>query len=379
MKIVFKDIDRDRFLPFSYTRPLSQMRVGITTLEEKWTRLFEAEVFWDTEDYLSAKFPNTNDADLIVNALYVPTEDLYEAVEELSSGEALYNGDDFIVSKGKEQERKQFQGEVLSINHKWEIFQKNGACIKFDFAVMTEDQMSHPLGQHVNVIGDGEVFVEEGAKVNGAFFNTSGGPIYIGKNAEVMEGSVIRGPFALGEGATIKMSAKIYGDTTIGPHCKVGGEVSNSVIFAYSNKGHDGFIGNSVIGEWCNLGADTNSSNLKNNYGNVKVWSYQKEELENTGLQFCGLLMGDHSKTGINTMLNTGTVVGVCANIFGAAFPEKFIPSFSWGGAEGFVEFKTEKAVEVADRMMQRRSVEFTTDDQAIFDEIKNRSQKFRS
>src|SRR5690606_7840722 len=247
-----------------------------------------------------------------------------------------------------------------------DIFSKNTLAIQADFDLLTKGRQSAAIPDSVFCINRKNIFVEEGARLNFASLNASDGPIYIGKNAEIMEGCTIRGPFALCDSSTLKMQTKIYGGTSIGPHSKVGGEVNNSVIFGYSNKAHDGFLGNSVIGEWCNLGADTNNSNLKNNYAEVKLWDYEKEGFANTGLQFCGLMMGDHSKCGINTMFNTGTVVGVSANIFGSGFPRNFIPSFSWGGSGGFTTYNTEKAFEVAKVVMSRRNIEFSDLDAKI-------------
>ena len=244
------------------------------------------------------------------------------------------------------------------IDHVWDIFSKNGDAIKQDFDLITKNKTSLHLSKSNTVIGDPKlIFLEEGAIVEASILNTTAGPIYIGKDAEVMEGSMVRGPFALGEHSALKLGTKIYGPTTVGPHSKIGGEVNNSVIFGYSNKGHDGFLGNSVIGEWCNLGADTNNSNLKNNYSSVKLYNYSKKAMLDSGLQFCGLIMGDHSKCGINTMFNTGTVVGVGANIFGGGFPPTHIPSYSWGGADGMMEYQFEKMIETADRVFQRRNL----------------------
>ena len=255
---------------------------------------------------------------------------------------------------------------------------KNGEAIKQDFELITKGRDSQIISESINIINPDQVFIEEGAKLEFVTLNASSGPIYIGKDTEIMEGSNIRGPFALCEYATVKLGAKIYGPTTIGPHCKVGGEVNNSVLFGYSNKGHDGFLGNSVLGEWCNLGADTNNSNLKNNYAEVRLWDYNTEGFAKTGLQFCGLMMGDHSKCGINTMFNTGTVVGVSANIFGSGFPRNFIPSFSWGGNGGFTTYLTKKAFEVANIVMARRDIEFTEQDAAILEHVFEEAKKYR-
>ena len=262
----------------------------------------------------------------------------------------------------------EYNHAISVVENIWNIFQDNHTQIENDFKLVTANRKSAALPGSNTLIGNGDLFIEEGAKVECSIINTGNGPVYIGKDAEVMEGSLIRGPFALCNNSTLKMGAKIYGATTIGPHCKVGGEVNNSVIFAYSNKAHDGFLGNSVIGEWCNLGADSNNSNLKNNYSNVKVWSFTKNNFVDTGLQFCGLFMGDHTKASINTMFNTGTVIGVCSNIFGDSFPPKYVPSFSWGGAHGFDTFDLEKAKEMALRVMSRREISFNKEDEAIFD-----------
>jgi UDP-N-acetylglucosamine diphosphorylase/glucosamine-1-phosphate N-acetyltransferase len=272
----------------------------------------------------------------------------------------------------------EFNEECLKLEHTWDIFAKNDAALREDFELITEDRKSQPIPKSVNVISPKNIFIEEGAKLEFVTLNASTGPIYIGKNAEIMEGSVIRGPFALCEEAQVKLATKVYGATTIGPHCRIGGEVNNSVLFGYSNKGHDGFLGNSVLGEWCNMGADSNNSNLKNNYEEVRLWSYETEGFARTGLQFCGLMMGDHSKCGINTMFNTGTVVGVSANIFGAGFPRNFVPSFSWGGATGFTTYLTSKAFQTAKIAMARRQVEFTEEDAKILEHVFEITKKYR-
>ena len=267
---------------------------------------------------------------------------------------------------------------ILTIEHTWDIFSKNGDAIVEDFNLITKDRQSQPIPATVNTINPEHIFIEKGATVNFATLNASSGPIYIGRDAEVMEGSMVRGPLALCNNATLKLGTRVYGPTTVGPYSKIGGEVNNSVIFAHSNKGHDGFLGNSVIGEWCNLGADTNNSNLKNNYAEVRLWDYQTEGFAKTGLQFCGLMMGDHSKCGINTMFNTGTVVGVSANIFGSGFPRNFVPSFSWGGHKGFVTYKTNKAFEVAEVVMARRKEEFTEKDKAMLEHVFEETKQYR-
>src|SRR5690554_5093173 len=308
-------------------------------------------------------------------------------VKNLEANQAIFYNEDVIAFYAKDTqddidfddyEAIEYNDDLIKIEHTWDIFAKNDAAIREDFELLTEDRFSQPIPKSVNVIAPENIFIEEGAKLEFVTLNATTGPIYIGKNAEIMEGSIIRGPFALCEGATVKLAAKIYGPTTVGPYSKVGGEVNNSVIFGYSNKGHDGFLGNSVIGEWCNLGADTNNSNLKNNYAEVRLWDYETESFARTGLQFCGLMMGDHSKCGINTMFNTGTVIGVNANIFGSGFPRNFVPSFSWGGSSGFTTYLTKKAFEVAQVVMSRRGVEFTDEDAAILEHVFEDTKKFR-
>ncbi|MDX5320207.1 MAG: glucose-1-phosphate thymidylyltransferase, partial [Bacteroidota bacterium] len=272
---------------------------------------------------------------------------------------------------------KKFDGECMMIQYPWDIFSKNAEALEQDFDLITAGRKSQTLSKTNTLLGD-RIFAEEGAYAECAILNSTTGAIYLGNDSEVMEGSVVRGGLALCEHASLKLSTKIYGATTVGPHSKVGGEVNNSVIIGYSNKGHDGFLGNSVLGEWCNLGADTNNSNLKNNYAEVKLWSYARNGFARTGLQFCGLIMGDHSKSGINTMFNTGTVVGVSANIFGSGFPRNFIPSFSWGGAQGFETFTLKKADEVAEKMMARRGIAYDETEKAIMQHLYEASADYR-
>ncbi len=384
---------RQQLLPFTFTRPVAEIRIGILTIKEKWEKYFQAAASFFTENYLQEKFTSKIEHEnIIVNGSVLPDENLVRAINSLKLNQCLLQQETVIAircGKGETEnfaqyfstenfEKQQYNDTVFQLNHVWEIFSKNAAAITADFDLITKGRASQSLNNSNTVIGNGKIFVEEGATVNAAVFNTNSGCIYIGKDSEVMEGSVVRGPFALCEHAVLKLSSKIYGATTIGVHSKVGGEVNNSVIFGYSNKAHDGFLGNSVIGEWCNLGADTNNSNLKNNYAEVKLWNYESEKFTNTGLQFCGLFMGDHSKCGINTMFNTGTVAGVSANIFGSGFPRNFIPSFSWGGAQGFTVFQLEKAFEVAEKVMERRGLSLTDADKKILAHIFNYEEKFR-
>jgi len=386
--ILFDGNVRDQLLPFTYTRPVADIRVGILTLREKWEHHLGYATTTVTEDHLSEKWPLVElEANVLINASFFPTEALVAQIKGLSENQAVFLEDEvvaFFSSESQEIDFDQFtkipfDGDAnLRIQHTWDLFAKNHIAIQLDFDLLTKDRTSQPIPETSVAFNASDIFIEEGAQLPLCSLNATAGPIYIGKNAEVMEGAMIRGPFALCEGATVKMSAKIYGGTTIGPFSKAGGEINNSVLFGYANKGHDGFLGNSVIGEWCNLGADTNTSNLKNDYSPVRLWDYETEGFAKTGLQFCGLMMGDHSKCGINTMFNTGTVVGVSANIFGSGFPRNFIPSFSWGGSAGMTTYKTNKAFEVAKVVMARRDIEFTTEDSAILEHVFETSAQFR-
>ena len=386
--ILFDGNVRNQLLPFTFTRPVADIRVGILTIREKWEYLLGFTTTTITEDYLSEKYPFLElDSNIFINASFLPSQNLVNNVKGLQENQALFFEDEpiaFFASEGQEVDFDtcdviQYNyHDVLRIEHTWDIFSKNGEAIKRDFEMLTNGRESQAIPEGTWTRNPENIFIEEGAKMEFCTLNASEGPIYIGKDAEIMEGSLVRGPFALCEHATLKMGTKIYSNTTIGPNCKVGGEVNNSVIFGYSNKGHDGFLGNSVIGEWCNLGADTNNSNLKNNYAEVRLWSYEAESFAPTGLQFCGLMMGDHSKCGINTMFNTGTVVGVSANIFGSGFPRNFIPSFSWGGSGGFTTYKTDKAFEVAKVVMSRRNIELSEVDIKILENVFEETSKWR-
>ncbi|NCT18563.1 MAG: glucose-1-phosphate thymidylyltransferase [Flavobacteriaceae bacterium CG2_30_34_30] len=379
---------RNNFLPFTFTRPVADIRIGILTLRQKWEKHLNASTSSDTENYLSEKFPLVEvDKNIKIDASFIPTENLAGIVKNLKENQAVFYNDypiAYFYTKGQELQWDTFDiiqythNDILKMEHLWDIFKYNGEAIALDFKLLTKGRISQPIPETVHCINKEHIFLEEGASVVLASLNATEGPIYIGKDAEIMEACAIRGPFALCEHATLKMGTKIYGPTTVGPHSKVGGEVTNSVIFGYSNKGHDGFLGNSVIGEWCNLGADTNNSNLKNNYAEVRLWNYQTGGFTPTGLQFCGLMMGDHSKCGINTMFNTGTVVGVSANIFGSGFPRNFIPSFSWGGSAGLSTYKTDKAFEVAKAVMSRRNMEFNEEEAKILTHVFEETAKWR-
>lgn len=386
--ILFDGAVRQALLPFTFTRPVADIRIGILTIREKWEKYLGYTTTTITEEYLMEKFPMVEmQENIMINASFLPNEILTEMISNLEPNQAIFHHDDVIAFYTQDSQEEvdfdtyeiiDYTDDCIKIEHTWDIFKKNDSALREDFELLTEGRTSQPIPKSVNVIAPENIFIEEGAKLEFVTLNAATGPIYIGKNAEIMEGSVIRGPFALGEEAVVKLATKIYGATTVGPHCRVGGEISNSVLFAYSNKGHDGFLGNSVLGEWCNMGADSNNSNLKNNYEEVKLWSYETEAMEKTGLQFCGLMMGDHSKCGINTMFNTGTVVGVCANIYGGGFPKNFIPSFSWGGADGFTEYIPEKAFATAENVMSRRHVSFTEQDKAILEHVFEETAKWR-
>ena len=386
--ILFDGPARNSLLPFTFTRPVADILVGIMTIRQKWEMRLGSTTTTLTEEYLSEKFPMVElEENIMINASFLPSSTLAEMVSNLKPNQAIFKGDDIVAFYTDENQEEvdfdtyeilEFEGDCVRIENTWDIFSHNDAAIREDFELLTEDRKSQPIPRSVNTIAKENIFIEEGARLEFVTLNATNGPIYIGKNTEIMEGSVIRGPFALCEGAMVKMAAKIYGATTVGPHSRIGGEINNSVLFAYSNKGHDGFLGNSVIGEWCNIGADSNNSNLKNNYEEVKLWSYETEGFAKTGLQFCGLMMGDHSKCGINTMFNTGTVVGVSANIFGAGFPRNFVPSFSWGGASGFTTYITKKAFETARLVMSRRNIDFDEKEAAILEHVFEETKKWR-
>lgn len=363
-----------QLFPLTMTRPIADLRIGIYTQREKWSMFFGCEADRLPSGHLAelGDIPPIREADLYLNSSILPDLAISQEVQALDPGTALYKDGELLACRTNHiasdyndllatasgLRRVETETEFAMLRRPWDLFALNEQALRFDFKFTFYEHRpaTQSLPEGNRLIGNSEALMLcEGAKVEGASLNTSTGPIYIAPGAKVMEGSLIRGPFALLPNGVVKMGAKIYGATTIGPYCKVGGELNNVVMQAYSNKGHDGFVGNSVIGEWCNLGADTNTSNLKNNYGPVRSWSYAEGDMIDTGRQFCGLVMGDHSKTAINTQLNTGTVVGVCANIFGGDFPPKFVPSFSWGGASGFEEFKLDKAFEAAGRMMERR------------------------
>ncbi|KQC33766.1 glucose-1-phosphate thymidylyltransferase [Nonlabens sp. YIK11] len=388
MNIVLSDFNlHTPLLPFTFTRPTSHIRCGILTMAQRWEKMLDQPVSYQTEDYLQTKYPLTEtDDNLVVAGHLFATKKLTQAILNLEIGQKLMAGNHVIAYRAAKIHTPTIEltqvlftdEEVDGIFNTWDIFSKNGKAIQADFDLITNGRKSQPIPDSVQTVNSENIFLEEGAVAQFCILNASTGPIYLGKDSEVMEGSIIRGGFALCEHSATKLGTKVYGPTTVGPHSKIGGEVNNSVIFGYSNKGHEGFLGNSVLGEWCNLGADTNTSNLKNNYAEVKLWNYETGRFAPTGLQFCGLMMGDHSKCGINTMFNTGTVIGVSANIYGAGYPRNFISSFSWGGPQGTMTYKPSKAYEVADVVMKRRGLSLEQTDIDILDAVFEKTSKYR-
>jgi UDP-N-acetylglucosamine diphosphorylase/glucosamine-1-phosphate N-acetyltransferase len=385
-----ESIVRTNLLPLTFIRPVADIRIGILTIREKWEKRLKATTSSLTDSYLSVKYPIVKEAEnILINGSVCPNDEIIHAIKNLKPNQTVIYNDTIIALHVTEEDLDRIgdsssegiediiiQEAPLKINHTWEIFSKNQMAIEDDFKLLTKGRKSQALSESNRVISPENIFVEKGAVVECAVLNASTGPIYIGKDAEIMEGAVIRGPFALCDHAQIKMAAKIYGPTTVGPYCRVGGEVNNSVLFGFSNKAHDGFLGHSVIAEWCNLGADSNTSNLKNIYDTVRLWSYSKQTFVNTNLQFCGLIMGDHSKCAINTMFNTGTVVGVNANIFGSGFQRNFIASFTWGGTGGYTNYSIKKALEVAEMVFKRRHRVFDDTEKDLLSSVYNLTLK---
>jgi len=386
--ILFDGSTRNNLLPLTYTKPVADIRIGILTIREKWEKWLNYTTTTITEDYLEDKFPMVEmEENIMINASFLPTEKLVHLIKDLQQDQAIFKDDEIIAFFTRDTQEEidfdtykivNFSEDVIQIKHNWDIFSYNGEAIKTDFKLITEGRKSAPIPASVYCKNKDQIFLEEDVAIEIGVLNASDGPIYIGRHAQVMEGSMIRGPFAMGEHSVVKMGTKVYGSTTLGPKSKIGGEVNNVILSGYCSKGHEGYLGNAVIGEWCNIGADTNNSNLKNNYAEVKMWEYEEERFVKTGLQFCGLIMGDHSKCGINTMFNTGTVIGVSTNIYGSNFPRNFIPSFSWGGAAGFKTYNIDKAKETADLVMTRKNEDFTEQDQKILDHVFKISKKYR-
>ena len=387
--ILFDGPSRNNLLPLTYTRPVAEIRVGVLTIREKWETFLHSTITSITEDYLSDKFPMVEfDENIFINASFLPNQELVKLISNLKPNESINSGDNLIAFYSNQSQEEidldsftkiDFTTSLMQITCLTDIFKINSLAIKADYDLITNKRISSKISSTNNLIHPENIFIEDGVSMEFVTLNATDGPIYIAKDCEIMEGSLIRGPFALCENSILKLGSKIYGGTTIGPYCKIGGEVTNSVVFGYSNKGHDGYLGNSLIGEWCNLGADTNTSNLKNNYADVKIWNYEEDKFLTTGEQFCGLIMGDHSKSAINTMFNTGTIVGVCSNIFGSGFPRNFIPSFSWGGNKGFAEYNIDKVFEVNSKVMKRKKCIFSEKDKAILTHLKTITSAYRS
>ncbi|CAZ94153.1 MULTISPECIES: GlmU family protein [Zobellia] len=387
--ILFDGRVRENLLPFTFTRPVADIRIGILTIREKWEKYLGNTTTTITEEYLSEKYPMVEmEENVLINASFLPNEKLVGLIQDLKENEAIFKGEEVIAFFTKETQEEvdfasyrhiDFEDDVIQVVNTWDIFSKNGEALQADFDLITAGRKSAPIPKSNTLIHPERIFMEEGAQVEHSILNATDGPIYLGKDSQVWEGNLIRGAFALCNNAVVKMGAKIYGATTIGPYGKVCGEISNSVIFGYSSKGHEGYLGNAVLGEWCNIGADSNNSNLKNNYAKVRLWNYASESFEQTGLQFCGLMMGDHSKTAINTMFNTGTVIGVNCNIYVPGFPRNFVPSFSWGGASGFSTYSTTKAFDAAKVMMARRNVEFDDKEARILEHVFELTKKWRN
>lgn len=378
--VLFDDKEWRNLRPLTLNKPVAELRMGILTFKERWEKLIEGNYSYYTQKYLSDKYQiQISEENIFINSSFFPNENLVNSIRNLNKGESIWFKNQMIAgnfsleefnARNDSNHKVEFQEEITHISHLWDLFTYNEKAIRFDFELITKGRKSQPISETNGVINPANIFLEEGAVIEFAVLNAKEGPIYVGKNAEIMEGSLVRGSLALCENAKLNLGAKIYPGTTIGPYCKVGGEVNNSILMGYSNKGHDGFLGNSVLGEWCNLGADTNNSNLKNNYSEIKLWDYESKDYVGTGLQFCGLMMGDYAKSAINTQFNTGTVVGLSANVFEAGFPPKFIPSFSWGGGKNSAKFDLEKSFEATEKMMERRKKVLTDKEKKIIEYI---------
>jgi UDP-N-acetylglucosamine diphosphorylase/glucosamine-1-phosphate N-acetyltransferase len=380
--ILFDDNAHLSLLPLTYTRPVADLRIGILTIAEKWAKHLDTTYSFQTQPYLQAKYPlRTGFDDLYINGAVCPDDGLLEAIGQLKAREALKQGDFLIACKAPTDadfsKVINYDPFFNSIKHPEDIFSKNDIELRRDFKLLTRGRTSAEISSTNTIIGT-DFFAEEGATAECSTFNTTNGPIYLGKNSSVWEGTNIRGAFALCHDSQVKMGGKIYGATTVGPHSRVGGEINNAVIWGYSSKGHDGYLGNAVMGQWCNIGADSNNSNLKNNYAEVKLWDYTTGRFRKTGLQFCGLIMGDHAKCGINTMFNTGTVVGVSANVFGAGYPRNFVPDFAWGGAQGFEVYTIKKMFETAQLVFERRNILFDEKEQEILKTVFELTESYR-
>ena len=389
--ILFDDNAHHTLRPLTFTRPVADLRIGILTIAEKWARYLKTEVSFHTQEWLKGKFPiNIEDENLLINGAVCPDEVLLDALNNLKTGDALYRGGRLVAISLNASDTldfnpaalpgnaKNLEHEPVMLTYPEDIFRKNDAELRKDFKLLTKGRKSAAISPTNTIIG-GDFFAEEGAIADCSTFNTTNGPIYLAANTEVWEGTHIRGAFAICEHSQVKMGTKIYGATTVGPYCRVGGEINNAIIWGYSSKGHEGSLGNAVVGEWCNIGADSNNSNLKNNYDEVKLWDYTSQRFRKTGLQFCGLIMADHSKCAINTMFNTGTIVGVSANIFGAGFPRNFIPDFSWGGPQGYEVYSIKRMFQTAEKVFARRDHRsFDENEKEILKKVFELTEEFR-
>lgn len=397
--ILFDDHTWHQLLPLSFTKSIADLRIGIFTIRQKWEYYMQQKSGTLTLSHLESLYPHKNlgKDNLIINSSILPNKELVRQIKHLAEEEVLMDGEVVIALRHKSKhpplihkasgewvplvddyQEIKVEAAYLHIQQPWDFFKLNEQAITTDFEIVRASKKAAPLPASSHFIGKDNVFIEEGATINPSFVDASNGLVYFAKGSKLLGGAMVSGSLAMCEHSVLKLGAKIYGPTTFGPYVKVGGEVGNTVIMGYSNKGHDGYLGNSVLGEWCNLGADTNSSNLKNNYGQVKVWSYASEKMENTGLQFCGLIMGDHSKCGINTMFNTGTIVGVSANIFGAGFPPKMIPSFAWGGVDGFTTYDLNKAIDTAKVVYGRRKRSLEKAEQEVLKAVFEMTKTYR-
>jgi len=386
--ILFDGPERVQLLPFTYIRPVAELRIGIDTLIEKWNAFLNTSCSYATQAYLAPKFPAKPAAlNCFINPSYIPTQALVDQIKELQEKQVLLcenkpvaccTSDSVLPQDFSNFEVVVVQEALLHIEKVSDLFSKNAAVLAMDFDRLTHNKVSQPLDNSNRLIHPERIFITPGAQVSCAVLNATDGPIYIGSNAQIMEGSLLRGPIALCDKVLVKMGTKVYGGTTIGPNSKIGGELNNVLFLGNSNKGHDGFLGNAVIGEWGNIGAATDASNLKNNYGNVRICNYETENFAKSALQFCGLLMGDFSRCGIHSMFNTATLIGINTNIFGSGFPRTFIPSFSYGGAQGFQTHAFRKAMESNVAMMKRKGEQLSDLDTAILQTVFELSSVWR-
>ena len=384
---LFNGKDREHLLPFVYLRSVADVFMGALSFQDRWKQLMTDSVSVETADSLRESEESTPDR--CVLAALIPTTSFVEAVQALAPNQKLVCDDLLLAYHGElpsnDPNLQSYQSIFIDqsaftyIQHSWDIFLCNAHALKHDIPLLSKNRISNAISDTNLTIGDGSIFIAPQVNMEGVTLNTTEGPIFIDEGATIMEGCLLRGPLYVGKNSVIKMGAKVYANCSVGPSVKVGGEINNVVFFGNSNKGHDGFLGNAVIGEWCNIGAGTSASNLKNDYGLVRVWDYASGNFTKTDLQFCGLLMGDHSQCAIQTTFNTATVVGIGCNLFGLGFPRQFIPSFSRGGAQGFTENRLDKVIETAKAMKKRRGVDFTSADSDRLEAIFEKTASFRN